>query len=302
VRTVSSRRCLLGYSRRGEPGENAVNESFFSRLRVESADVFYEARSSEELQELVDRAIAYYNDERSHSSLGYRTPLALVNDFFTSQQEPVQAVSWVGLITDAAERRTAASAARAVARGAQKDRIGRERVSAHGEGGMMRILVVFHSQEKGNTRRLADLVAEGCRQVKGVSVSLVNVNEACVSIDDAEGADGYAFGSPNYCSYMAGGLKQFFDDLLLATRAKRNVTNKPFVAFLTHGGGRSGVRAFFIPGAGAKAVRSIERLARTLELQRVGESVVCQGQPSGATVDKAIQLGRSLADHLATKS
>lgn len=166
----------------------------------------------------------------------------------------------------------------------------------------MRILVVFHSQEKGNTRRLADLVAEGCRQVKGVSVSLVNVNEARASIDDAEGADAYAFGSPNYFNYMAGGLKQFFDDLWLACRAKRNVTNKPYVAFLTYGGGGNVVRAFLRPGARAKAVRSIERLARKLELQRVAESVVCQGQPSGAAAEKAIQLGKSLADHLATKS
>jgi len=56
-------------------------------------DVFYEARTFGELQRLVGRAIAYYNKERYHSSLGYRTPLAFVNDFLTSHQQPVQAVS-----------------------------------------------------------------------------------------------------------------------------------------------------------------------------------------------------------------
>ena len=99
MRTVSSRGCLLSYSRRGEPGDNAVNEAFFTRLKVEWADVFYEARTFGELQRLVGRAIAYYNEERYHSSLGYRTPLAFMNDFLTSHQQRVQAVSLMGLIT-----------------------------------------------------------------------------------------------------------------------------------------------------------------------------------------------------------
>jgi transposase InsO family protein len=92
-RTVSSRGCFLSYWRRGEPGDNALRKSFFSRLKVEWEDVFIYARSLEELQELVDRAIAYYNDERYHSSLEYRTPLAFVNDFLTSHKKPVQAIS-----------------------------------------------------------------------------------------------------------------------------------------------------------------------------------------------------------------
>ena len=84
---------MLSYSRRGEPGDNAVNGSFFSRLKVGWPHVFYEARSLEELQELADRAIAYYNEELYYPSLGYRTPLAFVNDLLTSQQKPAQAVS-----------------------------------------------------------------------------------------------------------------------------------------------------------------------------------------------------------------
>jgi putative transposase len=84
---------LLSYSRRGEPGDNAVNEAFFSRLKAEWADAFYEARTFGELQRLVDLAIVYYNEGRYHSSLGYRTPLAFVNSFLASHQQPVQAAS-----------------------------------------------------------------------------------------------------------------------------------------------------------------------------------------------------------------
>ena len=151
---------------------------------------------------------------------------------------------------------------------------------------MKRILIVYHSQEKGNTRKMAELVAKGCRQVKDVEVELVNTNETRASVEAAEKADAYALGRPDYYSYMAGGLKQFFDDLCLASWARRNVTYKPYVAFVTHGGGGS-------------AIKSIEHLAQSLKLEQVAPSVVCQGEPAGDVVEQCIQLGRKLAESLA---
>lgn len=148
---------------------------------------------------------------------------------------------------------------------------------------MKRILIVYHSQEKGNTRKMAELVAKGCRQVKDVEVELVNTNETRVSIDAAEKADGYALGSPDYYSYMAGGLKQFFDDLCLASWSRRGVTYKPYVAFVTHGGGGS-------------AINSVESLARSLKLEQAAPSVLCQGEPAGEAIEQAVNLGRALAE------
>jgi multimeric flavodoxin WrbA len=167
--------------------------------------------------------------------------------------------------------------------------------------GTMRILVIYHSQQKGNTRRMADLVAEGCRQVKGVSVALVNVNETRVNMDDMESADGYALGSPNYYSYMAGGLKQFFDDLRFTSRAKKEMRGKPYVAFITYGVG-GGIRSRLTRGGSWSALRSVKRLAGHYELIMVGKSVICQGAPSEQAARKAIELGRSLAQHLTMKT
>ena len=151
---------------------------------------------------------------------------------------------------------------------------------------MKNILIVYHSQEKGNTRRMAELVARGCRQVKGVTVQSVNVNETRVDMAAAENADGYALGSPDYFSYMAGGLKQFFDDILLASWSGRKTLEKPYVAFLTHGGG-------------GKAIESIEKLAKATKLVRVADSVSCSGAPqSEQDVKRSIQLGRALAEHV----
>lgn len=153
---------------------------------------------------------------------------------------------------------------------------------------MKHILIVYHSQEKGNTRRMAELVAEGCRLVPGVAVELVNVNETRVEMTLAAQADGYALGSPDYYSYMAGGLKQFFDDLCLAAWANQPVTGKPYVAFLTHGGG----------GA---AIASIEKLASDMKLTQVAPSVVCRDAPSGAAIEQSRQLGKALAEAVVSR-
>ena len=149
-----------------------------------------------------------------------------------------------------------------------------------------RVLVVFHSQEKGNTRKMAELVAEGCRKVPGVEVELVPVFNQRADMGKAERADGYALGSPDYFTYMAGGLKQFFDDLCLADWAGKKVKNKPYVAFVTHGGGGG-------------AIKSIEELAKAMKLVQAAPSLTCKGAPSGEMVEKSIELGRLLAEAVA---
>ncbi len=154
---------------------------------------------------------------------------------------------------------------------------------------MGKILVVYHSQQLGNTRKMAELVAEGCRQVPGIEVDLVNVNEVRVDIDAVEQADAYALGSPDYFSYMAGGLKQFFDDIYIANQAGRKVAGKPCVLFLTHGGG-------------GRAIDSLEKLAKAMKLEPVAPTLSCQGAPSGDAVEQSTQLGKALAEHVAAQA
>lgn len=150
---------------------------------------------------------------------------------------------------------------------------------------MKRILIVYHSQEYGNTKRMADMVAEGCRQVLDVEVEMVNTNESRVDMNAAERADAFAIGSPDYFSYVAGGVKQFFDDLYIAALAGKNVKGKPCVLFMTHGGG-------------GKGITSLEGLARAMNLQIVAPSVVCQGAPGGDVEQQSIKLGKTLAGRI----
>jgi len=81
VAEALSRGFYLSYSRTGEPGDNAVNEAFFSRFKEEWRDVLEEAKDFEGLCRLVKKAISYYNRGRYHSSIGYETPQS-----FTKQQ------------------------------------------------------------------------------------------------------------------------------------------------------------------------------------------------------------------------
>lgn len=64
----------LSFSRKGEPGDNAVNEAFFSRLKDEQKDYFFEMEDSWELETAVRKAIDYYNYKRYHTSIGTTTP------------------------------------------------------------------------------------------------------------------------------------------------------------------------------------------------------------------------------------
>jgi multimeric flavodoxin WrbA len=105
-------------------------------------------------------------------------------------------------------------------------------------------------------------------------------------MDKVEKADGLALGSPDYFSYMAGGLKQFFDDLCLASWAGKKVQGKPYVGFVTHGGGGG-------------AIKSIEDLARSMKLVPAAPSLTCKGAPTGDMVEKCLALGKTLAEKVA---
>jgi putative transposase len=71
---------LISYSRKGEPGDNAVNESFFSRFKDEWLDSFSELKTYYELKNGIKKSIEYYNEKRYHSSIGYKTPLAYIKE------------------------------------------------------------------------------------------------------------------------------------------------------------------------------------------------------------------------------
>lgn len=69
---------------------------------------------------------------------------------------------------------------------------------------MGKALVVYASRS-GETKRIADLIAEGIR-IQGSEASVVNVTDV-KKVDDLEGYDAYVFGSATYHGEMMQGMK-----------------------------------------------------------------------------------------------
>lgn len=142
---------------------------------------------------------------------------------------------------------------------------------------MAKVLIVYHSQG-GNTEAAARAVEKGARQVEGVQVIIKDGLKA--TTDDLLDCDALAIGTPDYFSYMAGGLKDFFDRTYYPTQGK--VTDKPYFAFVTHGGG-------------GKAIASVEKIAVSFKFKKVQEAILVKGRPDQEAEAKLIEAGKKLA-------
>jgi len=74
----------------------------------------------------------------------------------------------------------------------------------------MIIAIVYHS-ESGNTQKMAELVAEGCRKVEGVEPVLMAVEQ--LDTDALGKAKAVVFGSPTYEGTCSWQMKQLLDTI-----------------------------------------------------------------------------------------
>ena len=146
---------------------------------------------------------------------------------------------------------------------------------------MSKILVVYCSMT-GNTKAAAEAIADGAKTA-GAQVTLKEGPEA--QPKDLLECDAVALGSYDAFSYMGGGLKDFFDRAFYPTQGQ--VTDKPYAAFLTHGGG-------------GRAIQSIESIAQSFKLKKIAESVLIEGRPEGQDVDDLKGLGAKIVDAAGT--
>ncbi|WP_045215318.1 flavodoxin family protein [Desulfonatronovibrio magnus] len=93
----------------------------------------------------------------------------------------------------------------------------------------MQILVLYFSKS-GNTKKLAQAIANGVDSVEGASAVLRNTEE--VTKDDFLNASGVIAGSPVYFGLMAAELKKVFDDFI---SLRKKMEGKVGAAFATSG-------------------------------------------------------------------
>jgi flavorubredoxin len=142
---------------------------------------------------------------------------------------------------------------------------------------MKNLLIVYHSQS-GNTGAMAKAVAEGAAAA-GAKVDLkkaADTNDA-----DLLGCDVVAIGTPNYFSYMAGMVKDFFDRVWATVRGQ--MANKPYAVFGSYGGG------------GMPAIESVEKICEGLGMKRMYESIGVQREPTAENLKACKELGEKLA-------
>jgi flavorubredoxin len=143
---------------------------------------------------------------------------------------------------------------------------------------MTKALVLYHSQQHGNTGKMAEAIAAGLR-LEGCDVTLHNANEERYPITEYPQCDCVAFGTPDYFSYLAGTLKTFMDDWYLH-RNEPGYQGKPYAVFYSHGGG----------GRVQEELSLFSRVGT-----QVGASVGSRGAPNQTTLDNCRALGVALA-------
>ena len=145
---------------------------------------------------------------------------------------------------------------------------------------MPKILVAYYSKT-GNTKQVAEAIAEGVKSVKGVNVEIKKVED--VNAKEAVEADGFAFGSPSYFSIMSGPLLTLLTELYFV---REKLAGKPMAVFTTGVGGQ------------AKTIENIESILKALN-----PKVILPGLAVGKTISEtdkqqAKQLGEKLAKSL----
>ena len=153
----------------------------------------------------------------------------------------------------------------------------------------MNVLIMYYSKG-GNTRKLADAIAEGVGQIDGVNAVLRHTRD--VSKDDFVAADGLIVGSPVYFGTMAAQLKQVLDDFV---GVRRKMEDKVGAAFSTSGDASGGKET---------TMMSIIQALLIYGMIIVGDPIsatghygtACAGAPDAAAQENGRKLGRRVAE------
>ncbi len=145
-----------------------------------------------------------------------------------------------------------------------------------------KLLVVYHSQS-GTNERLVAAAAQAATQEEGVEVRLRRAMAA--SVDDLLWCDGVIFCTPENLGYLAGGMKDFFDRTFYP--AEPHQLNLPYMVIIGTG------------NDGSNALRQLQRIMTGYRFRQVAEALIIRGLPGDEDVERARELGLTMAAGLA---
>jgi NAD(P)H dehydrogenase (quinone) len=152
----------------------------------------------------------------------------------------------------------------------------------------MYILVLYYSKT-GNTRKLAEHVAEGVRAVPGIQALLKSTQE--VTKEEFVDAAGVIAGSPVYFGVMAAELKRVFEEFI---GVRKQMENKVGAAFAT---------SAFWAGGNETTIMSIIQCLLIYGMIIVGDPMSASGHYGAASVaapdEKSVDIARKLGTRVA---
>lgn len=153
----------------------------------------------------------------------------------------------------------------------------------------MNVLVLYYSRS-GNTRKLAEAVAEGVCVVEGAQCLLKDTSE--VTKEDFAACDALIAGSPVYFGGMAHDLKRVFDEFV---GIRKKMENKIGAAFSTGGDPSGGKETTLFSIIQAMLIYGM--LIAGDPMDATGHyGVACIGSPDAAARAHAQKLGRRVAE------
>jgi NAD(P)H dehydrogenase (quinone) len=153
----------------------------------------------------------------------------------------------------------------------------------------MQVLVLYYSKG-GNTRKLAESIAQGVEEVEGVKALLRSTGE--VTRDDFVNTQGIIAGSPVYFGTMAAELKQVFDQFV---GVRKKMEDKVGAAFATSGDPSGGKETTIFSILQALMIYGMIIVGDPLKA--TGHyGVSCVGAPDEKTGTYGVMLGRRVAE------
>jgi len=152
----------------------------------------------------------------------------------------------------------------------------------------MKILVMYYSKT-GNTKKLAEAIAKGVKEVKGVECELKSTSE--VTREDFVSSDGIIAGSPVYFGTMAAKMKEVFDKFV---GVRRKMGDKVGAAFATSGDESGGKETTIMSIIQAMLIYGMIIVGDPLDASG-HYGVACTGAPDKETADNAAKLGKRVA-------
>jgi NAD(P)H dehydrogenase (quinone) len=152
----------------------------------------------------------------------------------------------------------------------------------------MQILILYFSKG-GNTKKLAEAIAQGVENVEGVVAVLKNTEE--VKKEDFINSQGIIAGSPVYFGLMAAELKKIFDKFV---GVRRKMEDKIGAAFATSGDPSGGKETTMISIFQAFLIYGMVIVGDPLSA--TGHyGIACVGAPDSKTKQNGMKLGQRVA-------